>query len=719
MIRGVVTRRLWTAVAMMVAAANIDAANVAVRVTAAPGAETCRSSGVLTVHRAGASAEQRIDIPRSGVATIALADGADATVRIGADGCWSETLDLVPPFASEYTLLVRRATHVRSSIETPRGATPQSLQARVFAPPEQSANPLTTTEAGHPLDCTLHELGWDCVAPADVAFDLRLDSAGFAPVHYWSVVARAGAALTLEPRPMVHGASVSGWVEGPDGKPLANAQLALSPAAVALGEEARVASRAAATRTNRRGFFQFSGIAGGEYRLVSRADGLSPVLLPVLNVRDGENLTWPRAIRHLQYAQLELRLTPPSSADGKPWVVSLEERIPLTDVMQPPLRKAAQADGVWRAEKLRADAYSAAVADSNGAVLERFSVDLSNSGLTTIPLTIHRIAIRGVLRFGDEPLKARIRFAQNNGRSLVVDTNVLGEFAAAFPAAGRWTPTIYPHGDDGPKITAKPVIVPETADADAIEIRLPGGRIRGTVVNGSDAPEKAAVHVAAKGALAAQVITGDDGTFDLIGIEEGEYEVDAEGMSGSSMPEATHVAAGEATELRIRLEKSHTFAATIVTPSGMPASGALVRSSRDGGATWSEQFTGVDGRFEYDASTMRPLLLAVITNTYPVLIAELSPQEKNAPAFMLQPRGGLLRAKSRAFVSRGGMRAAMEMLFTPGTPGGAYNGAAYLEPGVYSVCTKQFGSADCREVSIQPGSEETVDLRAKAAENAR
>jgi hypothetical protein len=448
---------------------------------------------------------------------------------------------------------------------------------------------------------------------------------GFATVHYWDVVARPNEKRPLEPRELHAGASVSGWLENADGKPLREARVALTPSAHAAGEQKRAAVRELTARTNARGFFQLSGVAAGEYRLVARGGELSPAVLPVVNVREGENLVWPRTIVLLPFATLELQLTPPMNPDGKPWQIVVSEVLPIDPTLPAPVRHRADADGLWAARELRADSYRITVEDDSGDVVERLTVDLSKSGSTFIPLTVKRNTVRGVLRFGDAPLKAEIRFGHQTGRSVRVSTDELGQFDVSFPAAGTWRPIVFPKGPRGPQLTAQPVTIEENGKTTDVEIVLAGGRVRGTVLNAHGTGERAAVHIARGGGLVAQQITSDDGEFDFIGFAEGDYTVNAEGESGTAPARKINLDDGATVDLTLRLETAATIEAFVETPHGTPASGALVRISMDGGHSWSELYTDVRGHFSYAVPGTAPVQVIVLTHSYPASFIQVTP----------------------------------------------------------------------------------------------
>jgi hypothetical protein len=693
----------------VVVAAGSVYADVRVRLVAAPGASRCLSDLTVVARALDGETETRAVLPENaGAVVLPLKANDRVSTRAIAPGCWSETVER---FANEADLVIKvyRAAKARGAFEAAaRDQWPARLEAAVFPAPGVGERAISATESGHPLDCRFDKPNWECVVPADAPLDLRLSAKGFAPVYYWDVVARDE--VTLEPRALHAGGSVSGWVEAPTGKPIENAQIVLAPAGHARNEDARLAAREAKTRTNRRGFFQLTGLAEGEYRLVSRANGFSPVLLPIVNLAEGESLVWPRTIVHAPFAELEVTLDPPADAAGKPWFVSAEAVIALET---PPsrLRSAAGTDGKWQARTLRADPYRINIEDGDGAVLETFVVDLSKSGTTRIPVTVSRKVVRGVLRLGDDPIEAEIRFAARAGRSVRTKTDDLGRFKVSFPVAGKWTPTVFPGGPDGPRITAEEIVVPDTGEDQTIDVVLPGGRIRGSVVGRGGDKVKAAVHVSRGQTLVAQQVTDSDGAFDFIGIKEGQYSVDAEGDAGSARNENALVGDGESIELTLHLEPYRHVAVLVVTPGQAPASGAVVRISTDGGLSWSDLFTAVDGRFDYYLDDRDSALLAIIlTHAYPALITRLTPSE-TPTILVLQSQGGMLRTTYQSFIGKAGALAPLKMFFVPPSRSGLYDGAAYLEPGVYAVCADPALSGSCRSVTVNPGADMTLDLQ--------
>jgi hypothetical protein len=208
----------------------------------------------------------------------------------------------------------------------------------------------------------------------------------------------------------------------------------------------------------------------------------------------------------------------------------------------------------------------------------------------------------------------------------------------------------------------------------------------------------------------AQQRTDDEGAFDFIGIDEGSYVVGAEGNVGSTRKQGTEVGDGQTIELTLRLEPYRHVAALVMTPSGQPASGAVVRISEDGGYSWTDLFTTVEGRFDYDLDASQGALPAIIlTHQYPALMTRLVPSDGPA-TLVLQRQGGFLRGGMRAFVGKGGAFAPLQMFLVPPSRNGIVDGAAYLEPGVYSVCSGPALDSRCQSITIQPGVETTLEM---------
>jgi hypothetical protein len=87
----------------------------------------------------------------------------------------------------------------------------------------------------------------------------------------------------------------------------------------------------------------------------------------------------------------------------------------------------------------------------------------------------------------------------------------------------------------------------------------------------------------------------------------------------------------------------------------------------------------------------------------------------DAPAtLVLPPQGGVLRGASRSFVGKGGAFAPLQMLLVPPSRNGLYDGAAYLEPGAYSVCAGPSLDSRCKSITIQPGVETTFEVPQEA-----
>jgi hypothetical protein len=661
--------------------------------------------------------------PRERTTVLTLDDTRSWRVSARKDRCWSSSATWIPSSGSELTLdLFSSATLQGKFAATDRSAL--VLHASLFRIVADQSS-AARWSAAEPLDCSVDLPKWQCTVPASLPIDVRLEPKGFAPVYLWNPAVQADKNLDTGTQKLVEGASLSGWVQDPDAAPLAGAAVTLSPLQPEHPEAGRVVATQHRVTSNAHGFFQFTGVSPGDYRLVSNASALSPVVVPVLTVHPSTAVTWPRPLRHAVTLTLNVTIDPVKPADGSSWRVVVMETVPLTPGSQPvSIPLSADEHALWSATGLRADRYVLVIRDSADSVVERREIDLSDGAPATLNVSIRAIAVRGVVKVGDETLAAAdLRFTNSKGKAVSVTTDENGRFTAVFPSDGRWNPLVYPYGRQRrTEVRATPVEISADDDAE-LEIVLPGGRIRGTVVTQGGAPVRAAVHVVRDGELIAQQTTSADGKFDFIGLKEAAYAVSAEADDGvAPAPTQTRLAKDQTTDLKIVIEPYRVVRGTVQTPGGQPASGAIVRSSTDGGWSWSDQVAGVRGDFEYflPAGTS-DLELVVVSYSYPTAMLRIAVGNtaQRPLSIRLLPLGGSLRVDpDRAFVIRQDVVVPLNAFYLPRSLGVV--SGAHLEPGSYAVCKQQRIDDECQRVLIAPGTSTTVSFRAeKGKENAR
>jgi len=562
------------------------------------------------------------------------------------------------------------------------------------------------------VTCRLDGLAWRCRLPAEQMLTVRLEPDGFAAVHLWDIRVAAEGVSSAAPVALVRGASIAGWVTGANAEPLAGARVMLSPAAPDPRNPESPADRSYTTTTNLHGFFQVSGLPAGDYRVISRAAGLSVATTPPLVVREGESLVWRGEIRHRPLATLDVTLDPPLDPSGSAWTIELSDAEPV-DGAAARKRERVSPDGLWSASALRAGSHVLSVRAADGSPVERTYVDLS-SGSQMLPLKVTNIALRGRITFGDDPVAADIRFVHRSGRTARATSGEDGRFDVPFPLAGAWTPEVsLARSPSKARVRTAPIAV--SADArDEVTIRVPGGRMRGQVFDASGRPIEAAVRLRRHGHLVTQDVTTADGTFDFIGIEEGDYTIEAEGArSATEQPLPVQVLADAETELRIVTSPYHSLAATILTPNGSPASGAVVRISVDGGIWWTKVVTDGRGRLAYDVPSGVDADLIVVTYAHPAAwlrIAATDPAERRERTIRLPDRGGFLlfpKMPTPWLVTQSLVAPLTVFLFAER---GASPGARiHLPAGTYAVCPQPRPGAGCRRFDIVPGNDTSID----------
>jgi hypothetical protein len=693
----------------MLMAAAVHADSVQVTVTDRSEGRRCFDKAAVDATPEGGG--DAITTPVDGVIRIDLDAAHSWQLHATSEGCWSTTATWVRAGGNEVALELFSSAMLHGEFATEEGQRPDALHASAF----RIAAGRETLSEPEPLDCVLDVPKWQCTVPAELAIDVRLEPRGFAPVHLWSVTAKAGERRNIERQMLVAGASLAGWVEDPDSEPVAGAIVTLAPLRSESDEVARAVATQHRVTTNARGFFQFTGVPAGDYRLVSRASTFAPVMIPAITVRPLAASTWPRPLRHALSLALEVRIEPAKAADGSEWRVAVTERIPLTPGSSPrPTSLTLDSNGLWTTAGLRPDMYELVVKDRSGSVVERTNLDLTNGAREVLTVLIRTITVTGIVKIGDEPLAAAdVRFSNLDAKTVSVTSDEDGRFTASFPASGRWSPLVYPYGRERrTQVRAKAVEISTEVES-SLEIVLPGGRLGGTVSTRDGTAVRAAVHVVKDGALFAQQTTAADGKFDFIGLAEGPYVVSAEADVGATpRPVEISLREGDAREMKLVVEPYRIVRGRVLTPGGQPASGAVMRISKDGGVSWSDLVLSLRGEFEYAfPGGQNGVDLVVLTNAYPAAMVHVSMGAvTQAPVVInLLPYGGELQVEpARVYVVRENMAVPLFVFRLPNSLGVAPR--VHLEPGGYMVCREPRVDDDCHRVLIAPGTTTKVDF---------
>lgn len=293
-----------------------------------------------------------------------------------------------------------------------------------------------------------------------------------------------------------------------------------------------------------------------------------------------------------------------------------------------------------------------------------------------------------------------------------VSTDDDGRFASTLPARGSWSVTVlYPPGAAPARINAPGFTIATDSDADEeITITLPGGRVRGEVVTADGTPARGAVHILREQRMAGQQITDDEGKFDIIGLSAGTYEIDAQTERGSTTrPLQVALAENETKEVKLLTEAYARLSLRVTTPDGRPASGAVIKLSTDGGTWWTDGIADVHGRLERSLPPSgASMQLIVLTYDYPA--AFVSARLGEPVELQLRGDGGIIRfGAGRATVVAPGITVPANVLYFP-LPLGRFNGGIYVQSGSYLLCAPGRPRDSCKSVTVQPGSDQTVDL---------
>jgi hypothetical protein len=654
---------------------------------------------------------------------IPLSSDRSWEITIGGEGCWAPPIIVAAGNNGETrTAFVWPTATIAGNFVMQKGErSPRELRATVQT---DDAASIDGAISETPLDCVIHSVHWRCILPS-AKVDLRIAAEGFVPHYLWGLHASVGEEKAVEVA-LIRGGSVSGRVAVASRQAeLDGTDILLRPASVVntLSEERHIASRSQRAKPNARGFFQFSGIGDGVYEVIASKAGWSRAARQVRVAGAKESDTGILILPPL--ARAEVIIDPPADTRGRRWRIVLDRDGAATQPRPPIADRQAAADGSWSQSGLEAGQYRLEIFDGGNIVRERLVANVQPNQ-PPLHLRMDAISVRGIVRVGHEALAATLHFLSRRGPGeLELASDDDGLFVGSFPALGQYEVEIKPKGSS--QRLRKQVEVRQDADGNAnIDIDLPGGVVRGTLMNEAGEPVTGTVRVYHTGSPAISTSASDDGTFLIIGVEVGDVILNAKSrQAGDSGPVPYVISEGISQPVILTLHARREVTLWIVSPSGQPVSGAVVRFSNQ--YFWHEEVTGPSG----DAHGELPrgidaidIIIAAIGFPTKIVKLPITPEMETNPQIMLGRAAATLIVKVgsappwpmvRLDQSNADLHSLMELFSSPlggpSLPNRTSRGFEFeVDPGTYTFCPDRNVSSKCVQKMLAPGIEAVVDL---------
>jgi hypothetical protein len=564
--------------------------------------------------------------------------------------------------------------------------------------------------------CTVEAKVWRCSVPAGRPLHLKVAIDDFAPVFVWDVSVQPEAVQDTGIHTLVRGAAIAGRAVLERGRPAANATVRLVP--LTLGGQSKVdrVAKRLQTRTNTGGHFQFTGLEPGLYRLASQVEGRGDAVLEAIEVRAGEHIQLREPLVHAELAELAVLLQPPVSRSQKPWSVELLRHSERDSEIVSVVKGPASVDGYWSKAGLQPTEYLLRVRDAEGSQAVSRKIVL-RGGPEQLTVDVVAIGVAGRVLAGDNGIAAELAF-EYDGRRVKATSDDEGAFKVDFPAAGSWRPSVTV---GAAKVRLEPVEIAATQE-DALILRIPGGGVRGKVLDQTGrGAANALVALTRDSRQTSTAYADEDGGFELIGVEPGEYTIYAEAEQSFAGPLPLTIAEDETRELDLRLESWKEVTGVVTTASGAAASGAVVRSFDPLSGLVEDTIADGRGAFSFKVKPRsRTVDLIVLSPPNPIAMRQLTLGDRRVTSAHVQlaPLG----TKLRVYIQRSppwpvltgpdGVTRSLSLLLMPllgrsmwrELVEGGFN--FFIEPGPWVICGD--GIPPCRQLQLAAHAETTV-----------
>lgn len=488
----------------------------------------------------GARVARRFQAP--GVAELNLDGSLDWELQASAPGFWSRPQRLVPG-ESRVRLTLYAAAVLASSFEVPHGEeSPAEVRLRLQDPRALGELVIVGGEVPAPEAPTLEEAGvvcpvvgslWSCTVPAG-KWDLRVRVESYISHNYWELELPPGQTVDLKRMRLEKGASVVGRVAVDDGVLPSRVSVELGPS-----QADRPTTRqglldlerlSLSTSVNGRGYFVFSGMPPGSYRIEASAKGLVAAVMAPVPVYENAETEVTRPLVLTRPLEVDFAISPPMDPEDRQWAAHLAKRLEMPGRLEEVGEHVVSEDGTFSARGLAPGEYLVTLVDGAGRRFAAQDVTLFE-GQDYKHLDLQLVRVEGTVALGADPLVADAYFGGRKGvESIRMRSDEEGAFSGYLPREGLWLADVVA-GDGSVNRRFRDVRVRATGDGIAtVELTLPSTRLAGSIVDERGSPVSGALVLVFE--LVSQVAlhkTADaEGEFVFMGLGEGPVLLEAE-----------------------------------------------------------------------------------------------------------------------------------------------------------------------------------------------
>ncbi|HEX6861322.1 MAG TPA: hypothetical protein VF414_00820 [Thermoanaerobaculia bacterium] len=527
---------------------------------------------------------------------------------------------------------------------------PEGLEAR-FEPTREPPPKKQDVPPGR-ATCAVGPSGdWRCRVPAG-QLDLALHPKGFVPHYLWNLEVKPGETKKLDPRKLVRGASVAGWITREDGTPAEKCRVRIEPATApgSVRDSTLEFLQAVASEVpcQGKGFFQSPALRPGAYVLIAQ-ENEAQARSSSIQVWEGAESRLAAPIVLRRPVDFELTLSPPVDWLGRPWRIEAQRAIEGQTVWTAPTyRTEVDLDGRAKLPKQLPGRFRIEVYDQLGNTLfSDLNVNLADPA-QPYPITLNLLWVDGTVHLGDEPVAGRLLFRGDGGVEIKMTSNEGGRFEGPLPKAGNWRVDI--EGDE-PRLKSKTTVeIKPKGSRASVAIEIPNTVVSGRVVDSEGKPVRGA-DVSLGSLKGGTALTGSDekGEFELRYFPEGLNELSASKSIGRGEYEGSEKHIFDAVEdqphgpVVLTLSRNRVIRGKILAPTG-PVIGATVMAWPTTGGGGSQTVrTRLDGDFELKVPLDTQALRVIVSPPGGALeIREVNVTSNAELLFQVEPLGGEL-----------------------------------------------------------------------------